>query len=65
MTNNIQGTPIRLSADLSTETLQARRALHDIFKTMKGKKLQQEYSTQQASHSDLMEKSKAFQISKN
>ena len=25
----------------------------------------EEYSTQQASHSDLMEKSKAFQISKN
>ena len=26
-----QGTPIRLSADFSTETLQARREWHDIF----------------------------------
>ena len=35
-----KGTPIRLSADFSTETLQARRKWHDIFKVMKGKKLQ-------------------------
>ena len=27
-----KGTPIRLSADFSTETLQARREWHDIFK---------------------------------
>ena len=40
MTDNIQGTPIRLSADFSTETLQVRREWHDIFKVMKGKKLQ-------------------------
>ena len=32
-------TPIRLSADFSTETLQARREGHDIFKVMKGKNL--------------------------
>ena len=31
---------IRLSADFSTETLQVRREWHDIFKVMKGKKLQ-------------------------
>ena len=31
---------IRLSADFSTETLQARREWHDIFKVMKGKNLQ-------------------------
>ena len=31
---------IRLSADFSTETLQARRGWHDIFKVMKGKNLQ-------------------------
>ena len=36
MTNNIKGTLIRLSADLSTKTLQARREWHDIFKVMKG-----------------------------
>ena len=40
MTNNIKGTLIRLSADLSTKTLQARREWHDIFKVMKGKNLQ-------------------------
>ena len=36
-----KGTPIRLSADFSTETLQARREWHDIFKVMKGNNLQQ------------------------
>ena len=35
-----QGPPIRLSADLATESLQARREWHDIFKVMKGKILQ-------------------------
>ena len=35
-----KGIPIRLSADFSTETLQARRKWLDIFKVMKGKKLQ-------------------------
>ena len=33
-------TPIRLSADFSTETLQARREWRDTFKVMKGKNLQ-------------------------
>ena len=35
-----KGIPIRLTADLSAETLQARREWHDIFKVMKGKSLQ-------------------------
>ena len=35
-----KGTPIRLSAYFSTETLQARREWHNIFKVMKGKNLQ-------------------------
>ena len=35
-----KGTPIRLSADFSAETLQARGEWHDIFKVMKGKNLQ-------------------------
>ena len=35
-----KGSPIRLTADLSTETLQARREWQDIFKVMKGKNLQ-------------------------
>ena len=35
-----RGIPIRLTADLSAETLQARREWQDIFKVMKGKNLQ-------------------------
>ena len=35
-----KGTPTRLTADFSAETLQARRECHDILKVMKGKKLQ-------------------------
>ena len=37
---NYKGTPIKLSADFSTETLQARREWQDISKVLKGKKLQ-------------------------
>ena len=36
-----KGIPIRLTADLSAETLQARRDWRDIFKVVKGKNLQQ------------------------
>ena len=35
-----KGIPIRLTADLSAETLQARREWQDIIKVMKGKDLQ-------------------------
>ena len=56
-----KGTPTRLTADFSAETLQARREWHDIFKVMKGKNLQPRYSTCQGSHSDSKEKSKALQ----
>ena len=35
-----KGTPIRLTADFSAETLQARREWHDILKVMTGKNLQ-------------------------
>ena len=35
-----KGTPIRLLADFSAETLQARREWHDILNMMKGKNLQ-------------------------
>ena len=34
------GTPVRLLADFSAETLQARREWHDILNVMKGKNLQ-------------------------
>ena len=37
---NCKGYPIKLSADFSTETLQARREQKDIFKVLKGKNLQ-------------------------
>ena len=33
-----KGKPIHLTADLSAETLQARREWQDIFKVLKGKK---------------------------
>ena len=35
-----KGNPICITADLSTETLQARRERQDIFKVLKGKNLQ-------------------------
>ena len=35
-----KGNPIRLTADLSTETLQAKREWQDIFKVLKEKNLQ-------------------------
>ena len=35
-----KGTPIRLKADFSAQTLQARRKWHDIFKVMKRKNVQ-------------------------
>ena len=35
-----KGTPINLSANLSTKTFQARRESHEIFKVMKNKDLQ-------------------------
>ena len=51
-----KGNPIRITADLSEETLQARREWQDIFKVLKGKIYHQDYCNQQGSHSKLMEK---------
>ena len=34
-----KGVPVKLSADFSKETLQARRGLKEVFKVMKGKDL--------------------------
>ena len=39
-TNNTQSIPIRITADLSIEILQARREWQDILKAMKEKNLQ-------------------------
>ena len=41
-----KGVPIRLSADFSKETLQARRGWKEVFQVMKGKDLIQDYSIQ-------------------
>ena len=57
--------PISLTADLSAETMQARKEWQDIFKVMKGKYLQPRLLYRQGSHSDSMEKLKALQTSKS
>ena len=45
------GVPIRLSADFSKETLQARRGWKEVFQVMKGKDLHiQDHSIQQSYH---------------
>ena len=52
-----KGNPIHLTADLSAETLQARRKWQDIFKVFKGKNLPGKGKcTWQGSHSKLVEK---------
>ena len=60
-----KGIPIRITADLLIETLQARREWQDILKVMKKNNLQPDYCTQEGSHSNMKEKSKAFQTSKS
>ena len=60
-----KGIPIRMTADLSIETLQARREWQDILKVMEEKNLQPDYYPQQGSHSNMKEKSKALQTSKS
>jgi len=52
-----KGIPIRMIADLSIETLQARREWQDILKVMKEKNLQPDYCTEQEYHSNMKEKS--------
>ena len=51
-----KGNPICFPADLSAETLQARREWRSIFKILKGKNLQPRLLYWQGSHSKLMEK---------
>ena len=52
-----KGLIIRLPNDLSAETLQARREWQDISKVIMGETYNQDYPTQQGSHSDSTEKS--------
>ena len=60
-----KGIPIRLTADFSAETLQARREWQDIFKVMKGENLQPILITRKESHSDSMEKLQPLQTRKS
>ena len=60
-----KGIPIRITADLSIETLQARREWQDILKVMKENNLQPRLLYQQGSHSNMKEISKALQTSKS
>ena len=59
-----KGIPITITADLSIETLQARREWQDILKVMKKNNYSPDYCTQQGSHSNTKEKSEALQTSK-
>ena len=60
-----KGIPIRITADLSIETFQARREWQDLLKMMKENNLEPRLITQQGSHSNMKEKSKALQTSKS
>ena len=50
-----KGNPIHLTADLSAETLQARKEWQNIFKVLKGKTLQPRLLNWQGFHSKLMQ----------
>ena len=64
-TQRHKGIPIRITADLSIETLQARREWQNILKVMKEKTYNPYYCTQQGFHPNMKEKSKALQTSKS
>ena len=57
-----KGVPIRLSADFSKETLQARRGWKEVFQVMKGKNYIQDYSIQQSYHLEWKGRFSASQI---
>ena len=60
-----KGIPIRITTDLSIETLQARKEWQDILKVMKENNLQPRLLYHQGSHSNMKEKSKALQTGKS
>ena len=60
-----KGIPIRITADLSIETLQARREWQDILKVMKKKNLQPRLLYPARISSKYEGKSKALQTSKS
>ena len=51
-----KGNPIRITANLSAESLQARKEKWDMFKVLKGKNQQPRVLYHPGSHSELMEK---------
>ena len=61
----IKDKEIPITANLSIETLQAKREWQDILKVMKKKIYSPDYCTQKGSHSNMKEKSKALQTSKS
>ena len=60
-----KGIPIRITADLSTETLQAIRECQDILKVMKEKNLQPRLLYPARVSFNMKEKSKVLQTSKD
>ena len=60
-----KGIPIRITADLSTETLQARREWQDILKVIKEKNLQHRLLYPARISFKYEEKSKALETSKS
>ena len=60
-----KGIPIRITADLSVETLQARREWQDILKVMKEKNLQPRLLYPARISFNMKDKSKAIQSSKS
>ena len=60
-----KGNPIHLKADLSAETLQARRKWKDIFKVLKGKNLQPRLQYPARITFKIDGEIKSFQISKS
>ena len=59
-----QRAPIKLSADFSTETSQARRDWQEIFKVIKERTYNQDYSTQQGYHLESNDRYRASQTRK-
>ena len=57
-----KGVPIRLSADFSKETLQARRGWQEVFKVIKARTYIQDYSLQQSYHLEWKGRQSASQI---
>ena len=60
-----KGIPIRLTADLSAKLCKPEGNGRTYLKWWKGKPYNKDYSIQQGSHSDLMEKSKPLQTNKS